>query len=77
MLSLLAGLTRFLRTAEQKVKVATHNAADKARMKANDVVTRMHDTADAMRQEATALEVRAKNNFKEEINRISSAVEGI
>ena len=77
MLTLLAGLTRFLRNAERKVKVATHKAADNARARANDIAASLHDTADRMRRDATDLEARAKENFKDEINRISSVVEGI
>jgi ElaB/YqjD/DUF883 family membrane-anchored ribosome-binding protein len=77
MLTLYARLTKLFRSLEQNMKVVTRNAGDKARMRANDVANRLHDTAANMRKEASELEVRAKDNFKNEINRISSVLEGV
>jgi hypothetical protein len=77
MLTLYASMTKLFRSAEQKAKLAADNAGDRARLRAATVADRLHDTATDMRLQAGELEVRAKNNFKNEINRISSVLEGI
>jgi dsDNA-specific endonuclease/ATPase MutS2 len=77
MLTLYASLTKLFRKCERKANIAVKKAADKARVNAAEAMKRLHATADTMRQEASELEGRAKDNFHDEMNRISSVVEGI
>lgn len=77
MLTLYARMTKLFRKLEQTMKVVTHNAGDKARIRAANAANSLHAAAEEMRDEAVRVEQRAKENFSAAIKRIGSVLEGI